>query len=78
MSDSFNSQMNFESVVLPACSTLLKDDLWFRYRVLNSFSVIPMYILGGWFDGVTVAWYTMLFVLHALFNGQLFSSWQLH
>ena len=53
--DSFNSQTNFNNVELPEYLLLLNERLWFRYRVLKSCSVIPMYILWVRFLGVTVA-----------------------
>ena len=39
----FSDHMNLLSSVWPSYLSLSNDCLWFRYRVLNSVSVMPMY-----------------------------------
>ena len=47
---SFNSLMYLESTVLNAYFLLLNDCWWLRNLVLNSPSVMPIYVFGSWFS----------------------------
>ena len=74
----FNSQRCLLNVVLLASFWCLKDDLCTLYLVLNSFSVMPMYVFLSPVACITVASYTTVLVLQSPFSGHKTFCLQLH